>query len=117
MFYDCVVQQLRRRESGGKSSKVESIEKTEDMTGKISFWTWDTAGPYLAKRFKDQYPNIEVDVTVVPDYYTKIIQVLATGVDVPDVMMVESFFYGVMANNIVLENLEDKPYNTTELKD
>ncbi len=111
---------------GGTTGENESQKGTQTSpkesssaknTKNIAFWTWDTSGPYLVECFNKKYPDITVDVTVVPDYYTKITQVLATGADVPDVMMVESSFYGVMANNIVLEDLESAPYNAAELKE
>lgn len=102
---------------GGGTASPGSFTPAEEQKGQITLWSWDTAAPSLARSFEQQYSDIKVDVTVVPDYYTKITQVLATGVDVPDVIMVESSYYGEFANSIALENLGDAPYNAKDMKD
>lgn len=94
----------------------ETAAVNEELTGEITYWTWDKAAPYYAERFTKKYPNVKVNVNVVPDYPTKIKQVLTSGVDVPDVIMVENAQYGYEANDPALENLGEAPYNATEMR-
>ena len=83
----------------------------ESLSGEMEYWTWDNAAPYYAEAFTKHYPNVVVTVNVLPDYWTKVKQALASGAKIPDAAMVESGFYQEVANSPAFEDLEAEPYN------
>ena len=95
--------------------KEKIRQADESVTGHIVYWTWDNAAPYYGEAFTEKYPNATIEVRVVPEYFDKLKQVMATGVGVPDVAMIENNFYGEMANSKVLTDLT--PYGVEDMKD
>jgi len=98
------------------SAQASSAKVDNSITGKLVVWTWDGHMPKDVENFKKQYPKVELDVQVVPGYFTKIKQALTTGVGLPDVIMVESGQYGEFAQNARFEDLLQPPYNAGKLK-
>lgn len=88
----------------------------EDLTGELEYWTWDNAAPYYAEAFTKHYPNVKVTVNVVPDYWTKMKQVLATGAGLPDAAMIEANYYQEAANSYLFEDLNAQPYNAEAIR-
>jgi multiple sugar transport system substrate-binding protein len=88
-----------------------------EIKGKLVVWTWDGHMTKDVENFKKAYPNVELDVQVVPGFFTKIKQAITTGVGLPDVIMVENGQYGEFAQNRIFETLNQPPYNADELKD
>ena len=86
------------------------------VAGEITYWTWDHAAPYYAEQFTKKFPNAKVTVNVYPDYANRLAQAMATGVEVPDVTMVENAFYGREANNPAMEDLGRAPYNADSMR-
>lgn len=101
----------------GDDSSTVSREVDESVTGEISYWTWDKGAPYYAQQFATKYPNAQVEVNVFADYYTKLQQMLSSGAEVPDVIMVENAYYGELANSTAVEDLGSEPYNAMEMRD
>lgn len=101
--------------SASPAAGTEAAPETKsELSGEIVYWTWDNAAPYYAEQFTNKFPNVKVTVSVVPDYYTKLKAVLASGVSVPDVAMIESAFYGNEASDPALEDLSAEPYSAKQ---
>lgn len=85
-----------------------AMQKAEEITGEISFWSWspeDNVWQELIKAFNEKYPKIKVNYVRTPSAdYEKKIQVAVQGGEVPDVM---AFQNGPMIKNYspVLEPL------------
>lgn len=85
-----------------------------ELSGTIKVWDWDEA--FLKKmvpEFNKAYPNIKVEYTVVNnnDYMQKIQSGIASGSDVPDVILGEMNYRGQLFDLDILDNLEAAPYN------
>ncbi|WP_255570687.1 ABC transporter substrate-binding protein [Cohnella sp. CFH 77786] len=77
---------------GGQTEK-----KPEDYKGEITVWTWWK--PYFDESIADfnkTYPNVKVNLTVMGwgDYVTKFETAKASGGELPDVAMAESYWWG-----------------------
>lgn len=95
-------------EGGGDSSSPESIEAT------IKVWDWDEAFlEYMIPEFNKVYPNIKVDYSIVNnvDYLQKLQSGIASGSEVPDVILGEMTYRGQLFDLGVLDNLEQEPYD------
>jgi len=95
-------------ETGGSATSAA------ELTGTIKVWDWDEA--FLQKmvpEFNKLYPNIKVEYTVVSnnDYMQKLQSGIASGSDVPDVILGEMNYRGQLFDLDVLDNLEGAPYN------
>ena len=100
--------------ASGTSS--EATDPTQ-MSGTVTVWTYDSMIPEFSEGFTDVYPNIELDVQVVPSFTTKLTQALTTGVNLPDVVTIESTDYGTFTNHPGLEVLSQEPYNAEQYED
>ncbi len=98
------------------SAAAAAAKAAAEVKGKLVVWTWDGHMTKDAENFKKQFPNVELDLQVVPGFFTKIKQALTTGVGLPDVIMVENGQYGEFAQNSKFVNLLEAPYNAGELK-
>ncbi|NQX62222.1 ABC transporter substrate-binding protein [Paenibacillus qinlingensis] len=80
--------------------KAAATQKSEEITGEISFWSWspeDNVWQPLIKAFNEKYPKIKVNYVRTPSAdYDKKIQVAIQGGEVPDVM---AFSNGPMIKN------------------
>ncbi|MFX3632010.1 MAG: ABC transporter substrate-binding protein [Candidatus Pristimantibacillus sp.] len=86
----------------------------EDMSATVKVWDWDeTFQKEMIPEFNKKYPNIKVEVTVVNpnDYLQKLQSGIASGSDVPDVILGEMAYRGKLFDLGVLDNLEQAPYN------
>lgn len=95
------------------ASGSEGSDPTQ-LSGTIKVWDWDEAFQQgMIPEFNKKYPNIKVEVTVVNpnDYLQKLQSGIASGSDVPDVILGESAYRGKLFDLEVLDNLESAPYN------
>jgi multiple sugar transport system substrate-binding protein len=99
-----------------KAAAAAAAKAASEVKGKLVVWTWDGHMTKDVANFKKKYPNVQLDVQVLPGFFTKIKQALTTGVGLPDVIMVESGQYGEFAQNSKFEDLLQPPYNAGELK-
>lgn len=84
------------------------------LSGTVKVWDWDEAFQKgMITEFNKKYPNIKVEVTVVNpnDYLQKLQSGIASGSDVPDIILGESAYRGKLFDLDVLDNLEAAPYN------
>jgi multiple sugar transport system substrate-binding protein len=98
------------------STPEPTKDPAADIKGKLVVWTWDGHLVADSEQFKKDFPNVELDVQVVPGFFTKIKQAITTGVGLPDVIMVENGQYGEFAQNTIFDDLLQAPYNAGELK-
>ncbi len=85
-----------------------------DLSGTVKIWDWDeTFQKGMIPEFNKKYPNIKIEVTVVNpnDYLQKLQSGIASGSDVPDIILGESAYRGKLFDLGVLDNLENAPYN------
>ncbi|SFM22370.1 raffinose/stachyose/melibiose transport system substrate-binding protein [Paenibacillus sp. 1_12] len=86
--------------ASSNETKAPAVQKTEEVSGEISFWSWspeDNVWQDLIKAFNDKYPKIKVNYVRTPSAdYDKKIQVAIQGGEVPDVM---AFSNGPMIKN------------------
>lgn len=95
------------------ASTAASTDPTQ-ISGTVKVWDWDEAFQKgMIVEFNKKYPNIKVEVTVVNpnDYLQKLQSGIASGSDVPDVILGESAYRGKLFDLGVLDNLEAAPYN------
>lgn len=96
-------------------------KKPEDYKGEITFWHFNKdEGPAMVEMFKKKYPNVKVNLQIIPDkdqaYQNKITQTLSNGGDMPDVFCGES---AVVKRFVNLEDafadLSQAPFNANEI--
>ncbi|WP_338553699.1 extracellular solute-binding protein [Paenibacillus sp. KS-LC4] len=103
--------------NGGTAAPAASTAASTDPTqisGTVKVWDWDEAFQKgMIVEFNKKYPNIKVEVTVVNpnDYLQKLQSGIASGSDVPDVILGESAYRGKLFDLGVLDNLEAAPYH------
>ncbi|NHN35462.1 ABC transporter substrate-binding protein [Paenibacillus agricola] len=88
--------------------------KPEDMKATIKVWDWDEAFlKHMIPEFNKVYPNVKVEYAIVSgaDYLQKLQSGIASGSDVPDVILGEMAYRGQLYDLGILENLEAAPYN------
>jgi len=86
----------------------------ENMKATIKVWDWDEAFlKYMIPEFNKVYPNIKVEYSIVNnvDYLQKLQSGIASGSEVPDVILGEMTYRGQLFDLGVLANLEEAPYN------
>jgi len=99
---------------GGASPSASAPADPTQLSGTVKVWDWDEAFQQgMIAEFNKKYPNIKVEVTVVNpnDYLQKLQSGIASGSDVPDVILGESAYRGKLFDLGVLDNLEAAPYN------
>ncbi|WP_248924593.1 ABC transporter substrate-binding protein [Paenibacillus hamazuiensis] len=95
-------------------SKGQEAGSPENMKATIKVWDWDeTFQKTMIPEFNKKYPNIKVEYTVVNpnDYLQKLQSGIASGSDVPDVILSEMAYRGKLFDLDVLDNIEKAPYN------
>lgn len=105
--------------SGGTSANAEGEAPTlggipTNIEGEIVVWDWDEAFlTTMVPEFNKVFPNVKVKYTVVNnnDYMQKLQSGIASGSEVPDVILGEMNFRGQLFDLDVLDNLEQAPYH------
>lgn len=98
--------------SAGASASA-SADPTQ-LSGTVKIWDWDeTFQKGMIPEFNKKYPNIKIEVTVVNpnDYLQKLQSGIASGSDVPDIILGEEAYRGKLFDLDVLDNLEQAPYS------
>ncbi|TBL81512.1 extracellular solute-binding protein [Paenibacillus thalictri] len=88
--------------------------KSEDVKGTVTEWNWNAQFPaYEKETLGKKFPNLKFEATVVAtgDYLQKLQSSIASGTDVPDIILAEIGTRGKLYNMDILENLEAPPYN------
>lgn len=105
-------------DGSGKKEEQGTAEKSEDNedSGKVvlSYWGWDTNFyKPMMEAFQKKYPNVEFEITEVAstDYVTKVQQCIASGMELPDILVSEANYRGQMLSIDMWEDLTKEPYN------
>ena len=93
-------------ETASSSSKKGNDNKVE---GKLTIWTFFGQVEDMAKEFEKKYPDADVEVKVFPgdQYQTKLLNVLQSGRDVPDIFDLERGYIDKFINSKFATNLSD----------
>jgi len=83
--------------SAPAESPSPSAVNREEVKGKVSFWYFNKdEAPNIEKAFKDAFPNVKINLSVIPDkdqqYQNKLTSAIRSGSGVPDLFGVESAF-------------------------
>jgi multiple sugar transport system substrate-binding protein len=103
--------------AGGASPSASGSSGTEkspaDYKGEITMWSWGDYEKALIPAFNKDFPNIKVNVVVVPnaDYGKKLQTTIASGGNMPDVSLMEISSRGQLMTLDAWENLGAAPYN------
>lgn len=83
----------------------------------LNIWTFTDEARYAVKVFEKQNPDIKVNLLYIngSNYLQKLISVLQTGKNVPDVFFVEATTWPKIKTIPLLENLSKAPYNAGEI--
>lgn len=89
-----------------------TAEGAEELSGKLTIWWWADQMEII-EDFQKLYPNVEVEPVMIDagDYLTKVQSTIASGGQLPDILMGELSFRGKLFSMDILENLEAEPYN------
>jgi len=113
--------------SGGTSQTKETSAVVEDDFGKkdpasyvanLKFMVHSTGQPeYMIKKFNEIYPNINIELVVIPsaEQQEKIMSMVATGEDVPDLFTSRTQFVKAMVeSDRYYADLGAAPYNASD---
>jgi multiple sugar transport system substrate-binding protein len=100
---------------GGDTGKEDS----DDISGDILIWDWNK-DPQIkyAEKFNEVYPNVTINVQDVAwdDYMTKLQTSYVAKMELPDVLLGEIAWRGLLFEMGICENLEAAPYNLDRSK-
>jgi multiple sugar transport system substrate-binding protein len=97
-----------------KTTNEDAGGEPAELSGTVKIWDWDEAFQKgMIPEFNKKYPNIKIELTVVNpnDYLQKLQSGIASGSDVPDIILGESAYRGKLFDLDVLEKLDAAPYN------
>lgn len=97
------------------ATKIEAVP-VSGLGGKVTIWGWpaaDKAYESFMDDFKAVYPNLELDIQMMPyaDEHNKLLAALAAGAGAPDVGMIEINQIDKFVVKGGLEDLLQPPYN------
>ncbi len=111
------------------NAEQETVATTEnwdtmapaDFEGSITVWSFTDEIMGMVPMFNEVYPNIEVEVVVIPNadevYLNKVNTTLRSGAGGPDAFTGEAAFYKQFIDAGYWEPLSEGPYNAEELVD
>lgn len=105
-------------DSGGKKEEQGAAESSKGGDKVVlSYWGWDSNFyKPMMEAFQKKYPEVEFEITEVAsaDYVTKVQQCIASGMELPDILVSEANYRGQMLSIDMWEDLTKEPY---DLKD
>lgn len=102
--------------SGGTSSSVSASAPSAEKTITLNYWTWESseAQKKLVEAFNKDHPEIQFNITQIAraeDYTIKVQQVVASGSELPDILIGEANQRGLLYGLDIWEDLSKAPYN------
>ena len=102
-------------DGSGKKEEQGTAENSGDG-GKVvlSYWGWDSNFyKPMMEAFQKKYPDVEFEITEVAsaEYVTKVQQCIASGMELPDILVSEANYRGQMLSIDMWEDLTKEPYN------
>lgn len=95
-----------------KDAGSEDIGSDEPVT--LRLWDWDEAHmDHMIPFYQETHPNVQFETLMVPtaDFMQKLQSSLASGTDIPDIILGEMSFRGRLFDLGILEDLSQAPYN------
>lgn len=95
------------------SSQPQSKVDDKALSGTLNVWSSGEELGRFKKGFNVEYPNIKVNITVVPnaDFIAKLTPTLANGQGVPDIFTGESDYVKYLVNSGAWDDLRADPYH------
>lgn len=92
---------------------IDPSKVNTELKGEISWWVWGDYEIRGTQDFNKYYPNVTINFVAVPsdEFPEKVLTAFATGIDLPDVINIESAERGQFNNMDVWERLDAAPYN------
>ncbi|MFB5196822.1 ABC transporter substrate-binding protein [Neobacillus sp. KR4-4] len=110
LFASVLVLSLFAGCSKSEQTASGNIKKDNNkVEGKLTIWTFFGQVEDMAKEFEKKYPDAEVEVKIFPgdQYQTKLLNVLQSGRDVPDIFDLERGYIDKFINSKFAVNLSD----------
>lgn len=104
-----------------KTTASDLNKNPKDYKGTITMWSFtdEFKSSKFFDEFHKEYPNIKINLTVIPmdnnAYSTKLASVLSSGSGAPDVYTTEAAFVNRFVNMPYYENLSKAPYNGEDI--
>jgi multiple sugar transport system substrate-binding protein len=94
-------------------ASIDPSKVNTELKGEISWWVWGDYEIRGTQDFNKYYPNVTINFVAVPsdEFPEKVLTAFATGIDLPDVINIESAERGQFNNMDVWERLDAPPYN------
>jgi multiple sugar transport system substrate-binding protein len=94
-------------------SPIDPNKINTELKGEISWWVWGDYEIRGTQDFNKYYPNVTINFVAVPsdEFPEKVLTAFATGIDLPDIINIESAERGQFNNMDVWERLDAPPYN------
>ena len=88
-------------------------EVDESLSGEFTWWTYFDQAPFIKEQFEKKYPNVTIQLEVFggDDYQTKIMNVLASRQDVPDLFDLEEGYVYKFIDSPLLTDLGELGLN------
>ena len=92
---------------------VNPYEVDETVSGTFTWWTFFDQAPFIKEQFELKYPNVTIDLQVFggSDYQTKLMNTIASGQGIPDMMDLEEGYVYKFLNSDIFVDLEDLGLN------
>ena len=109
--------------SASKSSTTTAFKDKapKDYKGTINIWAYtdELKSSHFIDQFNKEYPNIKVNLTVIPmdnnAYQTKLSSVLSSGSGAPDIFLSEVSMVNKYVNSPYYDDLSKAPYNAEDI--
>lgn len=116
LFTGCVQSSAPETDSQAEDNTTQSNEEivTNDDAVTLTIWDWDEDFmTYMTNSYMAQNPNVKFNTLVVSvsDYMQKLQSALASGGDVPDIILSQMAKKGSMFELGVYDDLRQEPYN------
>lgn len=114
---DTTIENTETSENTSVTTDGENNKK--DLSGTLTIWSSGEELGRFVEGFNAVYPNIKVDITVVPneDFLAKLTPTLASGKGAPDIFTGESDYVRYLVEGPYWEDLMQEPYNVTQYTD
>ncbi|HHV11923.1 MAG TPA: extracellular solute-binding protein [Clostridiales bacterium] len=98
------------------SGTTDGEDSGKELSGTLTIWSSGEELGRFVEGFNAIYPNIKVDITVVPnaDFLAKLTPTLSSGQGAPDIFTGESDYVRYLVESPYWEDLKQEPYNVTQ---
>lgn len=100
--------------AGNNETNSEQENNGSEETITLRIWDWDEAHmSHMTPYYQETHPNVKFETLMVPaqDYMQKLQSSLASGTDIPDIILGEMSYRGRLFEMGILEDLSQEPYS------